>query len=289
VFSKEIKAPEVIGMPVGRSLLDELGRRWYNVAKKRVAVVNDTVATLLAGKVATGVSPYSDYIGFILGTGTNTAYVEKNSNIVKLGNLPAGSQIINVESGGFYLVPGGLDRRFMDTTKNPDNYHFEKMISGAYLGAFSHVVVEQAIEEGLLSKEFKTRFEQIAPLNTTRMSHYLEEPHNPNYDLVKCITNEEDATALYIILDAIIARAAKLTAVNISAALLKGEGGRNPRYPVCVNADGTTFYKTENLALYTKYYLREFLDQKHHRYVQFVQIEDSPTIGAAVAGLSLTL
>ncbi len=289
VFSKEIKAPEVIGMPVGRSLLDELATRGYDVRQKRVAVINDTVATLLAGKVATGVSPYSDYIGFILGTGTNTAYVEKNSNIGKLSNLPAGSQIINVESGGFFLVPGGLDRRFMDTTKHPENYHFEKMISGAYLGAFSQVVVEQAIEEGLLSKAFKAKFEQTNPLNTTRMSHYLEEPHNPSYDLVQCITNEEDATALYLILDAIIARAAKLTAVNISAAVLKGEGGTNPRYPVCVNADGTTFYKTENLALYTQYYLREFLDQKHHRYVQFVQIEDSPTIGAAVAGLSLPL
>ncbi|MFA5467648.1 MAG: hexokinase [Sphaerochaetaceae bacterium] len=289
VFSKEIKAPEVIGMPVGRSLLGELARRGHDVSAKRVAVVNDTVATLLAGKVATGVSPYSDYIGFILGTGTNTAYVEKNSHIGKLNLTGEGSQIINVESGSFYLVPGGLDRRFMDTTKHPDNYHFEKMISGAYLGAFSQVVLEQAIEEGLLSSEFKRRFNQIERLNTTRMSHYLEEPHNRDYDLVQCVTNEEDATALYLLLDAIIARAAKLTAVNISAAVLKGEGGQNPRYPVCVNADGTTFYKTENLLPYTKQYLREFLDQKHHRYVQFVRIEDSPTIGAAVAGLSLAL
>jgi len=287
VFSKEIKAPEVIGMPVGRSLLDELARRGHNVTKKRIAVLNDTVATLLAGKVATGVSPYSDYIGFILGTGTNTAYVEQNANIGKLGKTKEGSQIINVESGNFDLVPGELDRRFMDSTKQPNNYHFEKMISGAYIGAFSHVVVQQAIDEGLLSREFGLRFGKIDPLNTARMSHYLEMPHNPKYDLVSCIVNEDDAIALYMFLDAIIARAAKLTAVNLSAAVLKAGSGDNPRYPVCINADGTTFYKTENLTVYTQHYVREFLQNQHHRYVRFVKIEDSPTIGAAVAALSL--
>jgi hexokinase len=56
---------------------------------------------------------------------------------------------------------------------------------------------------------------------------------------------------------------------------------------VCINADGTTYYKTENLARYTEQYVTEFLQRKHHRYVRFVNIDDSPTIGAAVAGLSL--
>ncbi len=287
VFSKEIKAPEVIGMPVGHSLLEELTRRGHRVTNKKIAVVNDTVATLLAGKISTGVSPYSDYVGFILGTGTNTAYVENNAHIGKLKPQVAGSQIINVESGNFDLIPGELDRRFIDSTKQPENYHFEKMISGAYLGAFSHVVVLQAIEEGLLSKDFEQRFAQIEPLDTTRMSHYLEMPHNQAYDLVSCVTNENDATALYLLLDTIIARAAKLTAVNLSAAVLKAGSGENPRYPVCINADGTTYYKTENLSDYTQEYVRVFLERQHHRYVRFVTIEDSPTIGAAVAGLSL--
>ena len=287
VFSKEIKAPEVIGMPVGKSLLEELSRRGHDVSKKRVSVVNDTVATLLAGKAATGVSPYDGYIGFILGTGTNTAYVEHNDRIGKLASRRSGSQIINVESGNYDLVPGELDRRFIESTKQPGNYHFEKMISGAYLGAFSNVVVQQAIVQRILSESFAERFATIEPLNTTRMSHYLEMPHNGSYDLVSCITNESDAIALYLILDAIIARAAKLTAVNLSAAVLKSGLGSNPRYPVCINADGTTFYKTENLPRYTQQYVTEFLQRTHHKYVHFVKIEDSPTIGAAVAGLSL--
>ncbi|MFA6905423.1 MAG: hexokinase, partial [Sphaerochaeta sp.] len=69
VFSKEIKAPEVIGKKVGASLLSELARRGYDVSKKKVAVLNDTVATLLAGQGAPSDTDYSGYIGFILGTG----------------------------------------------------------------------------------------------------------------------------------------------------------------------------------------------------------------------------
>lgn len=287
VFSKEIKAPEVIGMPVGSSLLAELSRRGHDVHRKRVSVVNDTVATLLAGKAASGTSEYGGYVGFILGTGTNTAYVEQSRNIDKIVPLGSNSMIINVESGNYDLIPGELDRRFIGSTKDPGAYHFEKMISGAYLGSFSELVIKQAIEEGVLSREFATRFNAITPLDTKRMSHYLEMPHNEGYDLVRCVTNEEDASALYRILDAIIARAARLTAVNLSAAVLRSNMGKNPRYPVCINADGTTFYKTHRLAEYTRHEVLEFLQRRHHRYVEFVHIDSSPIIGAAVAALSL--
>ena len=49
-------------------------------------------------------SSETENIGFILGTGTNTAYVERNSNITKLKNLdPAGSMIINAGKRIFLL------------------------------------------------------------------------------------------------------------------------------------------------------------------------------------------
>ena len=91
VFSKEIKAPEVIGKPLGKTLLAELARRGFDVSGMKVAVVNDTVATLLAAKA--GCPDWaSSYIGFILGTGTNTAYIESNSRIGKIG-LEEGKEI----------------------------------------------------------------------------------------------------------------------------------------------------------------------------------------------------
>ncbi|NLA97368.1 MAG: hexokinase [Spirochaetales bacterium] len=288
VFSKEIKAPEVIGKKVGASLLSELARRGYDVSKKKVAVLNDTVATLLAGQGAPSDTDYSGYIGFILGTGTNTAYVERNSNISKLGLFDGKSQIINIESGNFDFCPGRLDREYFDSTKHPEQYHLEKMISGAYLGPLSTLVIQKAIAEGVLSSTFAKRFAQLGTVNTTVMSNYLEMPFNSNYALVACCEgNEDDAIALWMIIDAVIARAAKLTAANLAATVIKSGAGTDPRKPVCINADGTTFYKTEYLKKYTEYYLHTYLQLEHKRYYRFVRIDDSPTIGAAIAGLSL--
>ncbi|MDT3358961.1 MAG: hexokinase [Spirochaetota bacterium] len=288
VFSKEIKAPEVIGKKVGASLLSELARRGYDVSKKKVAVLNDTVATLLAGQGAPSDTAYSGYIGFILGTGTNTAYVERNSNISKLGLFDGKSQIINIESGNFDFCPGRLDREYFDSTKHPEQYHLEKMISGAYLGPLSTLVIQKAIAEGVLSSTFAKRFAQLGTVSTTVMSNYLEMPFNSNYALVACCEgNEDDAIALWMIIDAVIARAAKLTAANLAATVIKSGAGTDPRKPVCINADGTTFYKTEYLKKYTEYYLHTYLQLEHKRYYRFVRIDDSPTIGAAIAGLSL--
>jgi hexokinase len=120
------------------------------------------------------------------------------------------------------------------------------------------------------------------------MSNYLEMPFNSEYALVRCTEgNEDDQLALWIIIDSLIAKAAKLTAANLSAAVLKSGMGRDPRRPVCINADGTTFYKTESLKKYTEYYLHQYLQLEYGRYVTLVKVEDSPTIGAAIAGLSI--
>lgn len=75
-FSKEVKAPEVVGKPIGKSLADALVEHGWN-RPKRVSLLNDTVAALLAGAAsgAQGIE-YSSYIGFILGTGMNAAYIQ---------------------------------------------------------------------------------------------------------------------------------------------------------------------------------------------------------------------
>lgn len=287
LFSKEIKAPEVIGMPLGENLLKELKSRGYNVDNKKVSIVNDTVATLLAAKAAYPENA-SGYIGFILGTGTNTAYAEKTCNITKINKSGEDRQIINVESGCLKISLGDLDDAFMATTKDPNSYHLEKKISGAYLGGFAALVIDKAIEEGILSADFAKKYAEIERINTTRMSHYLEMPHNTEYDLVRCVEgNEADASALYEIIKNVIERAAKLTAINLTAAVLESGAGTEPRYPVVINADGTTFYKTEFLEFYTRLYLDEILAKANKRYFKIVNMDNSPTIGAAIAGLAL--
>jgi len=283
-FSKEIKASEVIGMKLGENLLAELAGRGHDISEKKVTVLNDTVATLLA---AVGSRKGADgYIGFILGTGTNTAYGEKNANIREVGG--DGSQIINTESGAYDIPLSAMDKAFIESTKKPEIHHFEKLISGAYLGPFAHLVISKAVEERVFTRGFAARFGKLESLSTIELSSYLENPLDDENVLSICAEgSRNDVKNLYVLLRTIVERAAKFTAINISAAVLKSGRGKDPRHPVVINADGTTFYRTKYLRQYTLEYLHQYLEVKKERYFEIVNIEDSPVIGSAIAGLSI--
>ena len=285
MFSKEIKAPEVIGKRIGKELLSELSSRGYDTEGMTVSVVNDTVATLLAAKAAYK-GDASTYIGFILGTGTNTAYVERNSNIKKL-TLSEGSQIINVESGCLKLELSEIDAEFMKTTKDSNAYHLEKKISGAYLGPFALFVLKKAAKEGVFSSQSAENLSEMNDLETKDVGGFLREAGDFSNPLSFFSANKEDAKNAYIIMRSIVERSGKLTALNLTAAVIASGEGEDPRRPVVINADGTTFYKTCFLEDYVKEYLDQILWKKEGKVCQIVSIDNSPTIGAAIAGLCI--
>ena len=285
MFSKEIKAPEVIGKRLGKELLAELASRGYDTEGMTVSIVNDTVATLLAAKAAYK-GDASTYIGFILGTGTNTAYVERNPNIKKL-TLSEGSQIINVESGCLKLELSEIDAEFMKTTKDSNAYHLEKKISGAYLGPFTLFVLKKAAEEGVFSSQSVEKLSEMNDLETKDVGGFLREAGDFSNPLSFFSANKEDAKNAYIIMRSIVERSGKLTALNLTAAVIASGEGEDPRRPVVINADGTTFYKTCFLEDYVKEYLDQILWKKEGKVCQIVSIDNSPTIGAAIAGLCI--
>ena len=285
MFSKEIKAPEVIGKRLGKELLAELAGRGYDTEGMTVSIVNDTVATLLAAKAAYK-GDASTYIGFILGTGTNTAYVERNSNIKKL-SLSEGSQIINVESGCLKLELSEIDEEFTKTTKDSNSYHLEKKISGAYLGPFALFVLKKAAEEGVFSSQSVEKLSGMNDLETKDVGGFLREAGDFSNPLSFFSANKEDAKNAYIIMRSIVERSGKLTALNLTAAVIASGEGDDPRRPVVINADGTTFYKTCFLEDYVKEYLDQILWKKEGKVCQIVSIDNSPTIGAAIAGLCI--
>ncbi|MGO9309633.1 MAG: hexokinase, partial [Spirochaetia bacterium] len=135
-FTKEIKARRVEGELIGRGLADALGALGAP-APSRIVLLNDTVATLLAGRNAQPGRRFDDFVGIVCGTGINAAYVEANRLVGKVPGLdPSGSQIVNTESGSFGRgAYGPVDDEYDASTANPGKYRHEKTISGAYLGA----------------------------------------------------------------------------------------------------------------------------------------------------------
>lgn len=279
---KEVKVPEVVGTYIGEGLNHALKQR--GVTPKKIVLLNDTVATLLACKAQADKRHCEGLIGFILGTGTNTAYVEENLAIPKV-SLTEGSQIINVESGNFNkLERSQIDIDFCSKTGAPDIHVFEKMISGRYLGPLTLEVIKTAAKESLFSSSATKKLETLERLDSADLSIFLENPFNLTSPFYCEELSDSDREILYHIIDAMLNRAAKYTAINLSFAVLKSDQGKNPLHPVCINIDGSTYHKLYGFSKKAEFELKRIME-KHNRYVHLVQVDNSPIIGSAIAGL----
>lgn len=285
-WSKQIKAPEVVGKFVGA----ELRRRLVPMGfKGRVSVMNDTVATLLAG-VSDGIRRNSSsYVGMILGTGTNTATVVANAAIKKCPGLPQdGSMIINLETGSFAPIPlSDFDKRLHALTLDPGHYNFEKQISGGYLGQLGLVVLKAAAEEGLLTPKAASQIAALPALENRDLDEFCDNPYCDFGALSALELSDDDRRTVQALGEAVYTRASLLSAINIAFSAILSGGGKDPLAPVCINIDGSTYFKTKTADFKSRCEAatRALLERRgiHHR---TICIPDSPIIGAAVAGLT---
>lgn len=279
-WSKEVKAPDVIGTMVGEELLKAMG-----TPQKQMVLMNDTVSTLLAGKAETAGKEYDTYIGFILGTGTNTSYIEANKNITKTKGLDTEkSQIINIESGAFTLAPRtDIDIAFDNTTKNPGRYAFEKMFSGGYFGGLCTTALKTAAAEGVFSDVSKV--ETIEELTSEEVNKFVCGIDVEKNTLTSTFNNEADRTSAAEIINGLIARAAKLVAANLAAVIMQTGKAKSADKPVLMTIEGTTFYKLHNFQKMFEDYLKGFLSGENQRYYEIVEVENSSLLGAAIAAI----
>ena len=284
-WTKGIRAPTIVGQYVGKELLKRLGGG-------EIAIVNDTVATLLAAKATEGDKTYSSYLGFILGTGTNTAYVEKNRNIVKLQGLdPSGSMIINAESGSFdKLAQSNFDKAMDQKTQDPGHNPLEKMIAGGYLGGVGLELYKAAAKAGLFSAKAASAIGGIGALETMDLDNFCaafkkEGRDNP---LDAIFADPDDAKMARRLGIPVFERAAVLTAIHLAAFCIKAGEGADDSAPIAINADGSTYYKTRAIpfADTVKKELDDMLVQRRNiHYCITPRVADAPMVGAAIAAM----
>ena len=284
-WTKGIRAPTIVGQYVGKELLKRLGGG-------EIAIVNDTVATLLAAKATEGDKTYSSYLGFILGTGTNTAYVEKNRNIVKLQGLdPSGSMIINAESGSFdKLAQSNFDKAMDQKTQDPGHNPLEKMIAGGYLGGVGLELYKAAAKAGLFSAKAASAIGGIGALETMDLDNFCaafkkEGRDNP---LDAIFADPDDAKMARRLGIPVFERAAVLTAIHLAAFCIKSGEGADDSAPIAINADGSTYYKTRAIpfADTVKKELDDMLVQRRNiHYGITPRVADAPMVGAAIAAM----
>ncbi|QDZ18635.1 hexokinase [Chloropicon primus] len=146
----------------------------YKIQGKVFAMVNDTVGTLAAHKFI----DQDTQLGVILGTGSNAAYIEGKRRITKLQGgetkREEDKMIVNIEWGNFkssrlpYLEE---DREVDERTPNKGKQHFEKMISGMYLGEMVRLACLRASAEGnLFGGSQKDKLQQAWTFPTSLVS-----------------------------------------------------------------------------------------------------------------------
>lgn len=281
-FNKEIQVTGSEGMIVGEGINRVLRARGH--APKKFVLLNDTVAAMLGGVMAFPGRLFDGYIGFILGTGTNTCYVEKGENIPKLGALP-GQMVINMESGEYDKMPrGDIDRLYDLGTDNPGACMYEKEVSGAYQGGVIHRTILTAMEEGLFSPAFCRAYSLLPEISMRDIDDFCFFPYGPG-PIAACCAGEDDRLAVYQIIDESFERAARLVCVNLSSILMFTQSGKNPLRPVCVAAEGTTFYKSKLFRSKLDFYIHSFLTGRHGHYCEFVRVENANLVGSAAAAL----
>lgn len=301
-LSKEVMVDGLVGEPVNENLLAAIKAVRKN-SKHTIIQLNDTVATLLGGMAAYPDRIFGGFIGFILGTGTNTCYVENCENILKLSEVemtaqqtadygPGNSMLINIESGRFDKAPfGDIDDALDKRMKDPGSYRFEKAISGGYQGTLMTGILRAAAEEELFSPAANAALAALNGLESRDLDNFLFHPYGKNI-LANCVNAsrddgvaESDARKLYYLTDALFERAAMFTTASITAIMRKTSMGTNPNKPVCVTADGSTFYKSKLFRAKLDHHIREYANKNRGLYCDFVKVENGVLTGTAIAAL----
>ena len=286
-ITKEIRVPGAEGMLVWERIRDALKRQGLEHDKK-AAVLNDTTAALLGATACAGGRLFDGYIGLILGTGTNTCYVERNENVKKapqLASIP-GKTIINLESGGYSRAPRtDVDIQFDAKTDIPGSQMFEKMISGAYQGRLFHEFLKTAAQEGCFSREFSQALDGVSVITGKDIGEFCDFPYGDGVLAALAGENEKDRESMYTLIDAFFDRIARLITINLTAVLSQMDAGKKPYLPVCISAEGTTFYKTKLFRPKLDYYMDLCARRNMGLHYEFVRTENCVLFGTAAAGL----
>jgi hexokinase len=288
-FTKEVKVSGAGGLIVGDALREALKSRGLP-SEKSVVVLNDTVATQLGAMADAGERErYGGCVGLIFGTGVNACYTERNENILKDGALcgKPGATIINTEAGGYGGFPTAeADRLFMAATADPARQQFEKMSSGAYQCGNLLEWIRFAAAKGFFSEGFAVRAKALGQIPVGEADSFCVSPQEGGALTSLCM-NVTDAARLRQLIEAFFDRIAFMLAVMLTAILARaGEAAKDAERPVCISAEGSTFYSErllrERLDRYMESCARAQLGLRH----RFVRVECATIRGAAVAALA---
>ncbi|KAI8331924.1 hypothetical protein BC941DRAFT_463080 [Chlamydoabsidia padenii] len=227
-----------------------------NVNVKVTALINDTVGVLVA-------HAYSDpaaRIGFIYGTGTNAAYPEKMSKMVKLGpdynNQQDKEMLVNTEIDIFgsqdYLPLNRFDRILDANHNQPEFQLYEKMMSGAYLGELVRLAALELVQgnnlfDGHMPLAFKTMY-SFETSHLSDLESRCDDPIDTQLQHLQSILNfddyqvtEQDVTTMVTLCRVVATRGATLAAAALASLIEQQHQVLLSDHPIVIGINGSTF------------------------------------------------
>ncbi|NXD39292.1 HXK3 protein, partial [Copsychus sechellarum] len=248
-WTKGFSASGCVGKDVVQ-LLRDAAQRKQHLGMQVVALVNDTVGTMMA----CGYDDPKCEIGLIVGTGTNACYMEEMRNVGTVEG-DQGRMCINMEWGAFG-DNGCLDHLFTyfdqvvdETTINPGKQRFEKLISGMYLGEIVRQILLAMVQKQLLFKGRPCPKLQTRNIFPTKFLSTIELSNGLALRQIRAILNEleldasfEDSMLMREVCQAVSLRAAQLCAAGLAAVVEKMRENRGlDQLSVTVGVDGTLY------------------------------------------------
>lgn len=273
-ITKEVKVKNAVGKRLGKEICASLAKQGAKGCN--IIVVNDSVATALAGKAEKLNDGYGSFTGTILGTGSNSCYIEYVRNIAKLAGGGEGVMVINTEAGSYSRVPrSDIDLAYDESTQNPGLGVFEKMTSGGYIGPLCDFTLRTAAREGV----FANGFSLAKTVSTVDVNDFLTDGSGA---VGKYFTEAADRDAAREILLNIVLRAGRFLALQMAAVAVKA-AKENER--VCMTIEGTTYEKMFGLKKEALTVLLPYLDSIGIK-ADVISVEHAVLKGCAIAGLS---
>ncbi|KAL0943344.1 glucokinase [Colletotrichum truncatum] len=241
-WTKSFDIPDAVGRDPCAMLQEALDEQ--NLPLSVTALANDTVGTL-AARAYTSPGRSTTVVGAIFGTGTNGAYMERISRITKLHSLqgastyePGALMALNTEWGGFdnkleVLPTTKFDRDLDRDSVNPDDQHFEKRISGMYLGELLRRVVLHMMDSKHdtfdMRVSAKSKLHEPESIDSSLLSSVLQDSSESLAVARDRISRAfgatgvsvSDAQAIQILSEAIGRRAARLSSVAIAGVAIQ--------------------------------------------------------------------
>ncbi|XP_032740554.1 hexokinase-3 isoform X3 [Rattus rattus] len=268
-------------------LLREAIRRRQAVELNVVAIVNDTVGTMMS----CGYDDPCCEMGLIVGTGTNACYMEELRNVASVPG-DSGHMCINMEWGAFgddgslSMLGTCFDASVDQASINPGKQRFEKMISGMYLGEIVRHILLHLTSLGVLFRGQKTQCLQTRDIFKTK---FLSEIESDSLALrqVRAILEDlgltltsDDALMVLEVCQAVSRRAAQLCGAGVAAVVEKIRENRGlQELTVSVGVDGTLYKLHPHFSRLVSATVRKLAPQCT---VTFLQSEDGSGKGAAL-------